>query len=79
MTTAKNRQYLARWMQYLQKKPGQTAHKFELMEMVEMSPRAFESFNKWFLWKMGENMKYENDIFTYRPDEEPPQKEKKKK
>ena len=69
----------ARWMHYLKDKPGLSAHKFELMEMVEMSPRAFESFNKWFLWKLGENIKYSNDVFTYRPDDEPIQKEKKKR
>ena len=57
-----------RWIQYLKNKPDCKAHKFELMELVDMSPRAFESFRAWFMWKMGENMKFIDDEFTYRPD-----------
>lgn len=68
MTTAKNRHIFGRWVQFLKSKPNNTAHKYELMEIVEMSPRAFESFKSWFMWKLGANIKFENDEFTYRPD-----------
>jgi len=55
-------------MQYLKTKQNQTAHKFELMEITDMSPRTFESFKPWILWKCGANMKYENNEFHYLPD-----------
>ena len=38
------------------------------MELVDMSSRSFEQFKAWYLWKMGPNMKYENDEFIYLPD-----------
>jgi|SaaInlStandDraft_2_1057019.scaffolds.fasta_scaffold10033_6 hypothetical protein len=68
MTTVKNRRNASIWTQYLKTKPDLKAHKFELMELVDMSSRSFEGFKAWYLWKMGINMKYENDEFTYRPD-----------
>ena len=68
MTTAKNRRNASIWTQYLKKSPGGKAHKFELMELVDMSTRSFEGFKAWYLWKMGINLKYENDEFTYSPD-----------
>ena len=70
MTTAKNRRNASLWTQYMKKAPGLTAHKFELMELVDMSSRSFESFKAWYVWKMGPNLKYENDEFRYLPDEQ---------
>ena len=55
-------------MKFLKNQQNQTAHKFELMEITDMSPRTFESFKPWILWKCGANMKYENNEFHYLPD-----------
>ena len=68
LTTAKNRRNASIWTQFLKKQPGHKAHKFALMELVEMSSRSFEQFKAWYLWKMGPNMKYQNDEFHYLPD-----------
>jgi len=68
MTTAKNRRNASIWTQYLKKAPGNKAHKFELMELVDMSSRSFEQFKSWYMWKMGINLKFEEDEFIYLPD-----------
>lgn len=75
MTTAKNRRNASIWTEFLKKQPGKKAHKFTLMEMVDMSSRSFEQFKAWYLWKMGPNMKFENDEFHYLPDIEEETKE----
>jgi len=68
LTTAKNRRTASIWTQFLKTAPGKRAHKFALMELVDMSSRSFEQFKAWYVWKMGPNLKFENDEFLYLPD-----------
>ena len=65
MTTSKNRQIASRWISFLSNSPSKTAHKFQLMEVVEMSQRSFESFKTWFLWKHP-HVSYQTDTQTFK-------------
>lgn len=65
MTTSKNRQIASRWISLLTNSPSGTAHKFQLMEVVEMSQRTFEGFKSWFLWKHP-HIQYDVDTQTFK-------------